>query len=321
MVPYRLSDGIFERCQANAGDFGPVSPDIVSSSNSTHSLMESEPVEYMSEAEMKTYPVTKLTRALCRAVSKTLDTDVTVDGAPYEKTYCILRTGEIVAPLCKIRDGAIRCVTAYFDVDGVFDVKKDIAGNAVYDFRGNFDETAFKSHLAEFVKAAHWCGYNYVYGRGRAGFFQMSFEPLYNETKLTINNKLYHVAPSILDEKILRNGLVPKSKSFLGKMKLDHPDRVYLFTRYDFGMMKSFARQIRDKFVAYDRDSKSRIEINEFSIFEIDRRKMPGHNLYRDSMFDNDDPKSPLAVYTYSNIPPAAMRKFKTFELDLPPIK
>lgn len=125
---------------------------------------------------------------------------------------------------------------------------------------------------------------------------------------------LFHVAPSSLDDRILKNGLVPKSKSVNAGIVFRHPDRVYMFTHCNIDVMKAFAKaNTRRK--TYDPKSGKLVDCWEFSVFRIDFRKIRGLNLYRDSMFQNKNRKTHEAVYSKEPISPKYIEKISGFRL------
>jgi len=96
---------------------------------------------------------------------------------------------------------------------------------------------------------------------------------------------LYHISPSVNDEKIQTIGLVPKSLSKISY----HPERVY-FTR-----TQDEAKYVAEQF--HKRD----ITVVQFSVYQIDikaaRRNNAQIRLFNDPNFEN-------GIYTLSNIPP-----------------
>lgn len=125
---------------------------------------------------------------------------------------------------------------------------------------------------------------------------------------------LFHVAPSSLDNRILKNGLVPKSKSVNVGIAFRHPDRVYMFTHCNIDVMKAFAKANTQR-RTYDQKSGKLVDCVEFSVFRIDFRKIRRLNLYRDSMFQNKNRKTPEAVYSEELILPKYIEKISGFRL------
>ena len=325
LVPYRLSARLFETCAENAGDFGPLNGDLVYSSNSMKELLarESERVRYMSEAELKTFPAAKLVAAVCKAFARQTGLPAAVDDE-MRGLYRVMPDGRVDA--ADPEQGDLKCAVRYFELPSGFSVESGISGNVVFYFScsAGAAEIVKKKCLAKMVQAGHWCGYNYVYCvyEERSRNFMVGFEPMHGESGFETGGALYHVAPSNLEGRILRQGIVPKSKSAIlggpngwSGTKFEHPDRVYFFTKFDMDMFERFAEQVRGKSSVYDAVRKTCGPVREFTVFEIDRSKMKNYNLYRDGMFDNDDPDSPVAVYTYSNVPPSAVKKIKSFKV------
>ena len=96
-------------------------------------------------------------------------------------------------------------------------------------------------------------------------------------------DEIYHISPSVNKDKILRIGLVPKSK----EKKMSHPERIYFAEEND---MDSIGFQV----------SKAMPNI-PLSIFKIDFRKAIRHN---PSIRLFDDPNFHSGFFTLSNIPP-----------------
>ena len=132
----------------------------------------------------------------------------------------------------------------------------------------------------------------------------VSYESRLQKNNIVISDLLYHLAHLSVKNKILKNGLVPKSST----PSIRHRDKVYLFNCYDMHMFMSFLKQIQHTSKTYDANTRSLKTSKDFAIFEIDRRNI--HNdikLYRDNNFESKDPSKPIALYTYSNIPPDAI--------------
>lgn len=95
---------------------------------------------------------------------------------------------------------------------------------------------------------------------------------------------VYHVSPSIYTEKILKIGIVPKSKEKISA----HPERIYLADNEDDVNVLSF------QFQKMNPD----VKVSEFEIdFEGVRKNNPSIRLF-------DDPNFKGGFYTLSNIPP-----------------
>lgn len=102
--------------------------------------------------------------------------------------------------------------------------------------------------------------------------------------ELNIPNILYHIAPLKYKPKILKIGLVPKSKEKIGK----HKDRIYLSLNMD-GIHQLVNS---DKFYPNE---------TEFVVYSVDMKKY----LIRQSIKVFEDPMFlGFAVYIYENIPP-----------------
>jgi uncharacterized protein YutD len=99
---------------------------------------------------------------------------------------------------------------------------------------------------------------------------------------------LYHVSHPQFKEKILKNGLVPKSKRLIE----DHPDRIY-FTD-NIKDSKSFAK-LKYEFTELD-------EYIEYIIFKVDTSDLD-LKMYIDGL---KTPGSNM-IFTYDNIPPSAL--------------
>ena len=136
--------------------------------------------------------------------------------------------------------------------------------------------------------------------------FEPKFQPDETELILEENKFLCHVTPFYNKEKILTNGLVPKSKN----LKYDYPDRIYLFSE-NLG-----ERRIIGYAVSIWKTESSRRDVDRtegrYALFEVNTSKI-GFNtvLHRDANL-------PGAVWTTNNIKPEAIRFVKEigFESD-----
>ena len=128
-----------------------------------------------------------------------------------------------------------------------------------------------------------------------------SFEPKYPET-ITLApdaNFVYHASPEKYLDKILTNGLVPKSKNAI----LKYPDRIYLTT--DFENACIMARRLEST----NRKTEG-VPNNRYVVYAIERDKLPQSlNFYPDQQYAG-------VVWTYDNISPSAL--FNYVFVDLP---
>lgn len=113
----------------------------------------------------------------------------------------------------------------------------------------------------------------------------IGFEAKFHESEFKVNHMLWHIAPASLKDKILKFGLVPKSKSSNSGMKLEHPDRVYLFNIYDRRIFAGFVRLHDKNSKVFDKETNTLFKTNEFVVFEINTAKLEGIHFYRDDMF------------------------------------
>ena len=192
-------------------------------------------------------------------------------------------------------------------------VEDDVAGRIKYCiFLPNTTSLQKNAISQNFVKKmieiGNQYGYDFIaYSRHETNnglCFYVAYESRLQKSNITINDKLYHLAPLNKKDKILKNGLAPKSNT----PNIRHRDKIYLFNCYDLYVFVSFLRQIQHMSTIYDKNTKMLKQSKDFALFEIDRNKL--HNdikLYRDNNFESKDPKNPIALYTYSNIPPNAI--------------
>jgi len=128
----------------------------------------------------------------------------------------------------------------------------------------------------------------------------ISFEAKYDTSIDMVQGKipsfLYHVTPKANADKILKVGLLPKSRS----KKAFHPERVYLM------------KNINDaEKLAKNLSSAAGSEVREWVLLEIDVDYLLHRHfrLYKDPNFKEK------GYYTMNNIPPQAIEKIKDIEL------
>lgn len=121
--------------------------------------------------------------------------------------------------------------------------------------------------------------------------FTFIIEPKYDTKIEELPEFTYHISPSYLSDKILRNGLLPKSYGKVGA----HPDRTYLFL-YHPNDWRTIASDFRDM---TNSD-------NKYSLFKISMRNLKSINFYVDqnSSFHK-------AIYTLEPIPKFAITKIE----------
>lgn len=113
------------------------------------------------------------------------------------------------------------------------------------------------------------------------------FEPKYDTQALSFEARLYHITPTIYVEKILKNGLVPKSRS----KKAYHPERVYLSrTLVD-------AQRLIPIF-------KANTEIDNWTILMVDTILLNNLHLYKDQNFKD------RGYWTLNTISPASLKVY-----------
>jgi hypothetical protein len=120
-----------------------------------------------------------------------------------------------------------------------------------------------------------------------------SFEAKYDILIEKIPEFLYHLAPTRNISKILKFGLIPKSRS----KKAFHPDRIYLVKNpEDLNLLfKSFYEETK---------------INEWSILEIDTHILEYLKIYKDPNFKEK------GYYTLNTINPIAIKIYSEFNIN-----
>lgn len=125
---------------------------------------------------------------------------------------------------------------------------------------------------------------------------------------------LYHISPTKYEHKILKQGLVPKSKNRL----FSYPDRIYLFlnnTHTDDGyaeMDDSMLLDITEKLFTIVLPKRDDEYVNdyEYTYYRIDVSK-----LHNDTNLMYDQNFIPFGIFTADNIPPEAISVIKRFDM------
>jgi len=136
------------------------------------------------------------------------------------------------------------------------------------------------------------------------GVVMMQFEPKFDEYikgsefRKKRGNTFFHVSPIRYADKILKNGLVPKSKNQF----LVYPDRVHLI--YNDGN-KDNPQMMADMLYTVDRNQYNN---GEYALFGISLKGLNNVKFYRDWNVEDFD-----AYFTYENIPPQNIKFIKQF--------
>jgi hypothetical protein len=129
----------------------------------------------------------------------------------------------------------------------------------------------------------------------KEGEIKLRFEAKFDEEVVeNIPSILYHITPTQNSDKILKIGLVPKSRSKASY----HPDRVYLSK--DLEDIENLGEMFYQK-----------TGIKNWTILKIDTNMIPGGylRLYTDPNYSKE------AYYTLNNIPPQAIEKIKDINI------
>lgn len=117
--------------------------------------------------------------------------------------------------------------------------------------------------------------------------------------KIREEKYLYHISPSSLEHKILKNGLIPKSKND----KFNFPDRVYLLkgslTDVNFDLQNVAEMLYSSKNIHISNDY---IKENEYTFYRIDVSKISSN-----TNFSIDYNFFPLSIFSVDNISPFAI--------------
>ena len=100
--------------------------------------------------------------------------------------------------------------------------------------------------------------------------------------------KIYHITNDYYIDKILKNGLQPRSKR---KIEKEQPDRIYFFVK-DPIRYTGFIKHLHSKMINHAHKN-----INKLYVLEIDLSKCEDKLFYYDNLAQN-------CVYTHENIPP-----------------
>ena len=301
-----------------------ISEDLVWASTSLlEAIREKESnVVYFSEAELKTYPTKLLTKEVAKSVCVgfgfqrcVFDTSLT-RGQIFRQGSTFIydaSSKRCIEWECSDRD-SFPCIVQAFPEN----VENQVAGAIGYRLILEDEKTIPQDLVNDLIEVGDHLGYDYVaYSTKKekdCWFFHVKFEAKFqkNET-IQIEDKLYHLSRLSKKDDILRYGLQPRSATFIHGIKARHQDRVYLFNGYDKEAIQGFANQVSKEDKVFNKKTQQFDDVETvYAIFEIDRKKIPELKLYRDNMYSSNNPKHPLALYTYSNIPPQAIKFCRT---------
>jgi hypothetical protein len=170
------------------------------------------------------------------------------------------------------------------------------------DITFNKKDKEFLSKLNSLLNLANYYTSFYItdgklvkYGLSLASFFNMKssitfcFNKRYDFSDSGIKSKLYHITDSDLEDKIIKQGLVPKSKRMID----NHPERIYLFDS---------KRNVRYFIEQKQNELKRNGENFKPMVLQIDVPLVDKLKLYVDPKYYGAS-----AFYTYDNISPVAI--------------
>lgn len=140
-------------------------------------------------------------------------------------------------------------------------------------------------------------------------YFVLTFEPKFSQDigdAVRQNyHYLYHSSPSIYLDKVLKIGLIPKSKNTL----FFYPDRTFFMVgdKLNSGQIKTLKNIQSERNVHVNNENPK--ETKEYVLLTIDVSRLP-----KDIKF-YCDPLADGAIFTYDNIPPNAIVNFEPFTL------
>jgi len=135
-------------------------------------------------------------------------------------------------------------------------------------------------------------------------------EALRYQQKVTPPSKLYHFSPFYNKDRILRKGLIPKGTNDSRHKDFKYPPRVFLLKIMDMEVIRTLAYYIYNHDVGNEQFYAGDAEMHmPLVIFEINVSSCrPGTKFFQDSAEEH-------AVWTYTHIPPQALKLFHEDEL------
>lgn len=157
----------------------------------------------------------------------------------------------------------------------------------------------------DFVKSGYYLMAYDIKDANDIKYAYVQFEAKYNDMLVELEDILYHVSPFKYLPKILKNGLVPYSKS----QQFKYEDRIYLFNKcpqqqvYDYGTYKA----VENKDVGFCVFKVLKTKLLNDPIFKDGKQRF-----YLDTAFSmtEDGTTDQTAVFTYGNIPKRILSKY-----------
>lgn len=160
-----------------------------------------------------------------------------------------------------------------------------------------------KEEIGIYDKFMETCGYHrYVNPQYKNQEVWLGYEPHFSKVITPVIREkykyLYHATPTVHLNKILQQGLVPRSKNGL----FFYPDRIYCMGgRISKEESKALGNIKRERAKTKPHDD------NSYTLISIDVSKLPaGIKFYA-------DPMAPNAFFTHENIPPHIIKPIMTF--------
>jgi hypothetical protein len=132
--------------------------------------------------------------------------------------------------------------------------------------------------------------------------FEPKFQEIITQELKNNHNFLYHISPTKYEQKILKYGLIPKSKN----NKFNYPYRVYLLMdkNNNFNLTKSYLISVTKMLLNTKLNivKNQYFNDNNFTLYKIDISKLKNNiNFYYDANF------YPLSIFSTDNINPEAI--------------
>lgn len=267
----------------------------------------------------------QLNRIINEAENKTVTGDKSNDNDELKSITCIEEYMPRLSPsnpkvhleyMYRINEGLITSYDARRVVNIVrrkFNLDPDRAFNYVYESNGKYTDMIFilmyknsdNNLIGSLKHILNTCGYFLTKDEKYYNdCILYQFEPKFgNDVTDEIMEKykfLFHATPFVNLTKIMKIGLIPKSKS----TSFFYPDRVHCM----IGNHLTDEQLAALKDVQKDRARTDIQDNNQYIILRVDVKKLPKNMVFF------IDPKMKDAIYTYDTIPPEAINVCGSFE-------